>query len=120
NVKINPLPLQQPLPAALACSRTDSTLQYAATHGMYPLISFFDPPAGLADMGQIFMDAGKEAGTDTRRADIRMPRFVHVAETSKQAWLEAQDWVPHMERRKQLFAWQFRRLVPPGGSLEDV
>jgi alkanesulfonate monooxygenase SsuD/methylene tetrahydromethanopterin reductase-like flavin-dependent oxidoreductase (luciferase family) len=120
NVKINPLPLQQPLPVALACSRTDSTLQYAATHSMNPLISFFDPPAGLADMGQTYMDAGKAAGRETRRGDIRMPRFVHVADTTKQARAEAEDWAPHLERRKQLFGWQFRRLVPPGGLLEDV
>jgi alkanesulfonate monooxygenase SsuD/methylene tetrahydromethanopterin reductase-like flavin-dependent oxidoreductase (luciferase family) len=120
NVKINPVPLQQPMPVALACSRTDSTLQYAATHGMHPLISFFDPPSGLADMGQIYMDAGKEAGVATRRSEIRMPRFVHVAETSKQARLEAEDWAPHLERRKQLFAWQFRRLVLESGSLADV
>ncbi|HEY3115709.1 MAG TPA: LLM class flavin-dependent oxidoreductase [Chloroflexota bacterium] len=121
NIKINPLPLQQPHPpVALACSRSDSTLQYAATHGLSPLISFFDPPSGLADMGQIFMDAGKEAGVETRRSSIRMPRFVHVAETTKKAWAEVQEWEPHMQRRKMIFPWQFRRLVPAGGSVDDV
>lgn len=121
DVLINPKPLQQPhIPVALACSRSDSTLQYAAVHGFKPLIGWFDPPPGLGEAAQIFMDAGKEAGTNPRRADIRMPRFVHVAETTKKAWEEVQEWQPHLERRKQLFAWQFRRLVPEGGSIEDV
>jgi len=120
NVRINPPTLQRPLPVALACSRSDASLQYAAAHGLNPLISFFDPPSGLAEYGQIFVDACIEAGKPPRRSDIRMPRFVHVAETTKQAWEEAADWIPHMERRKQLFNWQFRRLIPEGGSIDDV
>ena len=121
NVRINPLPVQQPhMPALLACSRTDSTLQFAAAHGLCPLISFYDPPSGLAEYGQIFMDAGRETGRETRRADIRMPRFVHVAESAKEARAEAEDYIPNLQRRKQLFPWQFRRLIPPDGTIDDV
>ena len=122
NVRINPRPLQVPrIPTALACSRSDSTLQFAAAKGLMPLISFFDPPAGLREMIDIYLAAGQAAGTDPQRSQVRLPRFVHVSENAKTARAEVRDsYAPLLERRKHDFGWQFRRLVPEGGTLDDV
>jgi alkanesulfonate monooxygenase SsuD/methylene tetrahydromethanopterin reductase-like flavin-dependent oxidoreductase (luciferase family) len=86
-----------------------------------PLISFFDPPTGLREMIEIYLEAGERAGTHPRRSDVRLPRFVHVSESAKRARAEVREsYAPLLERRKHDFGWQFRRLVPDGGSLDDV
>lgn len=121
NVKINPRPLQQPIPAALACSRSDSTLQFAAARGMMPLFGFFEPPSAFREMAEIFLNAGQAAGRQPRRTDIRIPRYVHVSDSVHRARAEVRDSLtPLLERRKHDFPWQFRRLVPEGGTLDDV
>jgi alkanesulfonate monooxygenase SsuD/methylene tetrahydromethanopterin reductase-like flavin-dependent oxidoreductase (luciferase family) len=121
NVKINPRPLQQPMPTALACSRSDSTLQFAGENGLMPLFGFYEPPSAFREMAEMFLAAGEAVGRLPRRADIRVPRYVHISDSVKKARAEVRDTLtPLLERRKRDFPWQFRRLVPPGGTLEDV
>jgi alkanesulfonate monooxygenase SsuD/methylene tetrahydromethanopterin reductase-like flavin-dependent oxidoreductase (luciferase family) len=109
------------MPAALAVSRSDKTLQLAAARGLMPMLGLFEPAYHLRDMAEIFLGAGGETGRQPRRADIRVPRFVHVSDSVKQARAEVRDsYSPLLARRKGDFPWQFQRLVPAGGTLADV
>ncbi|MBM2810707.1 MAG: putative monooxygenase, partial [Chloroflexi bacterium] len=122
NVRVNPKPLQKPrMPAGLACSRAGQSLQVAAQRGLMPLIAFFDPPSVLKESTRIFSEAVEALGQPSRRADIRVPRFVYVSDSVKKARAEIQESMgPILEGRKREFPYQFENLVPPGGTLGDV
>jgi alkanesulfonate monooxygenase SsuD/methylene tetrahydromethanopterin reductase-like flavin-dependent oxidoreductase (luciferase family) len=121
NVAVNPKPIQHPLPAGIACTRTHSTIQLAAERGFMPLVNFMDGPAGLRELAEVFVEAGEKAGRRASRNAIRVPRFVHVAETVEKAKAQARDgFTPILDRRKHAFPWQFTHAIPEGGTIEDI
>jgi alkanesulfonate monooxygenase SsuD/methylene tetrahydromethanopterin reductase-like flavin-dependent oxidoreductase (luciferase family) len=122
NVVIHPKPLQKPhMPVGIACSRSESTLELAGAKGLLPLVSFHDAPAVLREMADVFERAARAAGRRSCRADIRVPRYIHVADSVKRARAEVRDaLIPMIELRKRTFSWQFERWLPPSGRLEDV
>src|SRR5438552_3414597 len=84
-------------------------------------LGFFEPPQALRGIADIFLEAGQSAGRRPRRSDIRIPRYVHVSDSVKKARAEVwAAYAPLLERRKHDFAYQFQRLIPPGGTLDDV
>jgi alkanesulfonate monooxygenase SsuD/methylene tetrahydromethanopterin reductase-like flavin-dependent oxidoreductase (luciferase family) len=84
-------------------------------------VSFHDAPPVLKEMADLFVGAAREAGRKAVRGDIRVPRFIHVADSTKRARNEVRDAItPMLERRKRTFPWQFERWLPPSGKMEDV
>ncbi|MBM2810737.1 MAG: 3,6-diketocamphane 1,6-monooxygenase [Chloroflexi bacterium] len=122
DVQINPKPYQQPrMPIGLACSRKGKTLAVAAEKGLFPLISFFDPPARLKEMAEVFTDAAQAVGRGPCRSEIRIPRYIHVSEKRTGGRDEVREALTsQLERRKRSMGWQFKQLVPEDGSLADV
>lgn len=121
-IRISPTPYQKPhMPVGIACTRSDSTLELAAEKGFFPLVSFFDKPSVLKDMVDVFVQSAEGAGRPAARRDIRIPRHVYVSDSVAKAREEVQDsLMATIERRKRDYTWQFDKLVPPGGGLEDV
>lgn len=121
-ITISPKPLQKPhMPIGIACMRTDSTLELAGAKGFLPLVSFLDAPSVLREMADTFVQAAEQAGRSPSRGNIRIPRYIHVSDSVKKAKAEIREsFMPTIERRKRDYAWQFDRLLPPGGTIEDI
>ena len=116
NWTIIPKPLTQPRPdAGIACGRTDTTLELAAEKGLFPLMSWTNPPKHIASMMETYLRTPNPVDPP-RRERIRVARYVYVADSVAQARrdLANADLGPIASGRR------LDAHIPPGGSLADV
>lgn len=115
-------PLQQPhMPVGIAVTQSMSTSRLAGERGFLPLHNFHDVPFYLREHIRNFLESAEAVGRKPHRGDIRLTRYVHVSDSVKKGKEEIRESiVPTIERRKRDFGWQFDRVLPPSGKLEDV
>lgn len=122
-IKIEPKPLQQPhMPVGIANSESPVTARFAGEHGFWPLHFYYDTGPQLAELSSAFEDGARAAGRLATRKDIRVCRFVHVADTDRLARDEARGVMEENLRRQKrgpALAHVVRSL-PPGGSVDQV
>jgi len=98
----------------LACSKSDSTLELAAKHGFYPLLSWHQKPEELGRMIATYVESPALA-TKPDRSRVRVSRMIYVANSAKQARTELRDC--------DIGAAKFNRLneyIPEGGTRDDL
>lgn len=89
--RVHVRPYQQPHPpiAVAGVSEKSDTLAMAGERGWIPMSINFVPERVLKTHWQGYADAAKRAGQTPNRADWRISRTIHVAETNEQARREA-------------------------------
>lgn len=122
-IRVQPKPLQNPLPVGLAVSETISTAELAGRMGFMPLHSQYEGPAQLKELGSAFERAAEAEGRHGVRKDVRIARFIHVSDTDKAARDEIREsmepWVQYIRKGPI----STRHLIPrlsPGMELRDV
>jgi len=114
---IIPQPLTKPhMEVAIACSRTEGTLQLAAEKGFYPLMSWTPIPERLAEMVEIYLGTEGPAARPPTRGAIRISRFVYVADSLAQAKRDLAAFeigMPARQGRLDMF-------IPDGGTRDDL
>jgi len=117
NWHIIPKPLTQPhMDVGIACSRTEGTLQLAAKKGFYPLMSWAPRQEVLANMVEIYLDTEGPSAKPPTRGEIRIARFVYVADTVAQARQDMASFeigMPVRQGRLDMF-------IPEGGNRDDL
>ena len=89
--KIIPKPFTKPrMDVGLACSRTDSTMEMAARHGFFPLMTWTSPASALAPMIATYMHT-TDGEYAPRRENVRVGRFVYIADSVAAAKRELAD-----------------------------
>ena len=88
-VSVWPRPVQQPLPPVLVATRSDDTLQYAASHKLGLAVSFV-PVDQMAKVTDKYFKWCGEAGWQPEPDQVVYRGSIYLAETDKQAeeWLE--------------------------------
>lgn len=114
---IIPKPFTTPhMEVAIACSRTDSTLELAAEKGFNPLLSWTNPASQVGAMIATYLatvGAGRPA--PDRRA-VRVARFIHVSDSLAAAKRELMD----ADLEPILATGRLDGQIPPGGSRTDL
>jgi alkanesulfonate monooxygenase SsuD/methylene tetrahydromethanopterin reductase-like flavin-dependent oxidoreductase (luciferase family) len=110
---IIPKPLTE-LEVGIACSRTDSTLEFTAEKGFLPLTSWTPTTAQIKSMIDTYLKTPNKRGAAPTRSRVRVGRVVYVADSVAQAKrdLHGSD-LSHAYGRMQ-------HLIPPGGSNADL
>jgi alkanesulfonate monooxygenase SsuD/methylene tetrahydromethanopterin reductase-like flavin-dependent oxidoreductase (luciferase family) len=122
-IRVLPKPLQQPrMPVGMANSESISSAQLAGEQGFWPMYSQYDTPAQLRELSTAFLEAGRAAGREPSRNDIRICRTVYVADTDERARDEARPAIEHaLKRAKRGPALaHVVRSLPSGGTVDDV
>jgi alkanesulfonate monooxygenase SsuD/methylene tetrahydromethanopterin reductase-like flavin-dependent oxidoreductase (luciferase family) len=110
---IIPQPLTE-LEVGIACSRTDTTVEFTAEKGFLPLMSWTPTVAQVRGMIDTYMQSEHKRGPAPARSRVRVGRVVYVADSVAQAKRELRDAdLAHAFVRMQ-------HLVPPGGSNADL
>ena len=87
---IIPKPLTKPyMEVGVACARSDSTLELCAEYDFLPLLSWTPTELQMKTMMQTYLRAPKAKAPDRRK--IRASRFIHIADSRKQAKQELRN-----------------------------
>jgi alkanesulfonate monooxygenase SsuD/methylene tetrahydromethanopterin reductase-like flavin-dependent oxidoreductase (luciferase family) len=104
---LTPPPLQRPHPPIyLAATRTEETLEYAATTGHPLMIGVVLDTSDSVALCHRYVHLSKEAGHNVSIAEIPFFRYVYVAETEEQARKEAEpglSWTMDMIQWRRSF-----------------
>ncbi len=115
NVRIVPKPYTRPrMDVGIACSRTDSTMEMAARKGFFPLLTWTTPAAPLSTMIETYLHTPGEERAPSRR-NVRIGRFVYIADSTAQAKRELSNVDIEPMRRNRLDGY-----VPKGGTRDDL
>lgn len=95
------------------------TLEIAGRRGFLPLISQYSAIEEIRQMADAFVGAAQAAGRTPRRSDIRVCRFVYVSDSVKKAKDEIRPTIEPSLRFYRSIG-HFDRIIPPGGTREDV
>jgi alkanesulfonate monooxygenase SsuD/methylene tetrahydromethanopterin reductase-like flavin-dependent oxidoreductase (luciferase family) len=122
DVRVLPPPYTQPHPPiAAACSGSAETIELAAHHGFIPLFGRGgDDPADVRQWAEMYIQAAKAAGQTPTRASFHVTHVVYVGETDERARNETRESMARSLEQRKLDSIYTRRLIPPGGTLEDV
>jgi alkanesulfonate monooxygenase SsuD/methylene tetrahydromethanopterin reductase-like flavin-dependent oxidoreductase (luciferase family) len=116
NWKIIPKPFTQPRPeVAIACSRTDTTLELAAEKGFYPLLNWSNPADQINTMINTYLGYSNSVDPP-RRSRMRVCRLIYVCDSVAEAKRDLADidLVPiHASRRLDAY-------IPPNGTRNDI
>ena len=87
-VAVWPLPVQQPLPPVIVCTRSDDTVRYAAEHQLGLGVSFVQPE-NMATITRKYLQWCKEAEWQPEPDQVVYRGSIYLAETDQQAeeWL---------------------------------
>jgi len=110
---IIPQPLTQ-FEVGIACSRTDSTVEFTAEKGFLPMMSWTPTVAQMKGMIDTYLASAHKRGAAPARSRVRVGRVVYVADSVAQAKRELHGGdLSHAYSRMQ-------HLIPPGGSNVDL
>ena len=110
---IIPQPMTE-LEVGIACSRSDSTVEFTAEKGFLPLMSWTPTIQQMRGMIDTYLQAPHARGPAPARSRVRVGRVVYVADSVAQAKREVGNAdLAHAHGRMQ-------HLVPPGGSNADL
>jgi alkanesulfonate monooxygenase SsuD/methylene tetrahydromethanopterin reductase-like flavin-dependent oxidoreductase (luciferase family) len=116
-----PKPYQKPhMPVGVASgSQTGGSVELAGRNGFMLLSHQFETAPSIRQNGDRYMAAGREAGLQPTRKQLRACRYVHVADSVEQAKSELRDGVTasidfHKSRGR------LQKMLPPGYSADDV
>jgi alkanesulfonate monooxygenase SsuD/methylene tetrahydromethanopterin reductase-like flavin-dependent oxidoreductase (luciferase family) len=113
--RIVPKPYTKPrMEVGIACSRTDSTMETAARKGFLPLLTWTTPAAPLASMIETYLRTPGEERAPSRQ-NVRVGRFVYIADTVAQAKRELANIDLAPINRGRLDGY-----IPKGGTRDDI
>lgn len=121
-IRVLPRPFTNPrMPVGVACLTSTDTMGLAARDGLMPLFSQYTEPPMLKKMGDHYTACRDSRGRAPRRSNIRVSRFVYVADTMKAAKEDLRPTLtPSIERHKRDFPHHFKEILPPSGDVADV
>jgi alkanesulfonate monooxygenase SsuD/methylene tetrahydromethanopterin reductase-like flavin-dependent oxidoreductase (luciferase family) len=112
-----PKPYTKPyMEVGMACSRSEGTLQMAAEKGFYPLMSWTPKIDQLANMVDIYLDTEGPADRPPTRDEIRISRFVYIADSVDAAKKELSAFEVGMP----VHQGRLDAYIPEGGSRDDL
>jgi len=121
DVDVHPRPFQKPHPPiATACTGSRATVEMAAQHGFIPLFGRGNDRAeDIRAMSNHYVHMAEQAGLASSRRSFHVTHMVYVAETDRQARADTRAGANRIieERKREP---HLLKLVPPGGSLDDV
>ncbi|MDX1483344.1 MAG: LLM class flavin-dependent oxidoreductase [Alphaproteobacteria bacterium] len=114
---IIPKPYTKPyMEVGMACSRSEGTLQLAAEKGFYPLMSWTPKLDQLANMVDMYLTAEGPPARPPSRDEIRISRFVYVADSVDQAKRD----LGAFEVGMPVLQGRLDGYIPEGGSRDDL
>jgi alkanesulfonate monooxygenase SsuD/methylene tetrahydromethanopterin reductase-like flavin-dependent oxidoreductase (luciferase family) len=121
-IRVVPKPYTRPhMPVGVASSTTPSTMEMAARHGFWPILSQYDNAAHMRDHAEAYLAAGQAVGREVRRSDLRACRFVYVAESMRQAKDDLRESMTasamfHVHENPRYY----QHLLSPDRAIEDL
>lgn len=110
---IIPQPMTE-LEVGIACSRTDTTVEFTAEKGFLPLMSWTPTVAQVRGMIDTYLQSEHKRGPAPARSRVRVGRVVYVTDSVAQAKRELRGGdLAHALGRMQ-------HLIPAGGSASDL
>ena len=120
-INVQPKPLQKPYMPVGVATNDESFVRMAAERGFMLLLSHYETPAAIGQKIDRFLLAATAAGQRPRRSLVRVCRQVYVAPSDKQARDELRAGATvDVEEQKLGRPALYRRLIPDGGTLDDV
>jgi alkanesulfonate monooxygenase SsuD/methylene tetrahydromethanopterin reductase-like flavin-dependent oxidoreductase (luciferase family) len=106
---IIPKPLTD-IEVGIACSRSDSTVEFTAEKGFLPMMSWTPTVAQMKGMIDTYLKSEHKRGAAPARSRVRVGRVVYVCDSVAHAKRDLRDAdLSHAYSRLQ-------HMVPPGGS----
>ena len=112
---IIPKPLTE-LEVGIACSRSDSTLEFCAEKSFYPLISWNPSVPQIKGMIETYLAGSNKRGKPPARDRVRVSRVVYVADSVKQARRELHG----ADFAGAVSGGRMDHYIPEGGSRADL
>ncbi len=89
-LNVHPLPLQNPVPIWIACSRTRDSFDWTGRNGFHIMMNQYPiSPKETQERFQWYLDAWDTAGHSPANRQAMMSVFMHIADTEEQAIAEA-------------------------------
>lgn len=113
--------VQPLLPVALANMASVSTSELAGRLGLMSLRFHFSDPQMMTELTRAYLAAATTAGHELDPEPVRASRFVWVADSTPQAKEELRArMAPFIHRRTRKFPAEFRSILPPGGTADEL
>jgi alkanesulfonate monooxygenase SsuD/methylene tetrahydromethanopterin reductase-like flavin-dependent oxidoreductase (luciferase family) len=120
NINVTPRPLQQPhMPVGVACFHTVATAEMAGQRGFLPLISQYSCVRFIRELAEAFDHGSRAAGRQTDRCDLRVCRYIYVAEDAARAKRELRESVNRGIAYNRSLG-QFDEVLAPGDRREQI
>jgi alkanesulfonate monooxygenase SsuD/methylene tetrahydromethanopterin reductase-like flavin-dependent oxidoreductase (luciferase family) len=120
NINIAPRPLQQPhMPVGVACFHTVATAEMAGRRGFLPLISQYSSVSFVRELAEAFVGGAESAGRQPSRRDLRVCRYVYVADSVAEAKRDLRESVNRGVTYNRSLG-QFDEFLAPGDRREQI
>lgn len=123
DVQVLPAPYQRPHPPiAAACTGWADSIELAARHGFIPLFGRGNDRADeVRQWADLYLETAVAAGHAPLRREFHVAHVAYVSETDAEARNQAREGLTQIiEDRKQYQPVYIQRLIPPGGTMDDL